>query len=305
MTTKASTDIVVARNKIYNNDFADNNYLCFTATGGITVALNIEGSPTTNTVEYSKDKSSWTEYTHGTGIALTDGQKLYLRAKTDREADQDAGWDYVYFSIDGAGTAEVSGNVMYLLNTDPGLSMYYQADCAGLFNGCKKLTKADRLLLPATSLTANCYRYMFQYCSALTTAPALPAESLAADCYESMFEDCESLETAPALPAESLADVCYQSMFQGCSSLTTAPTLPATTLVEGCYQSMFIHCGNLSSITCLATNISAEGCTEMWVDGVSLADGTFTIASAAMEAVWDGKGAYSGKPENFHFSYAH
>ncbi|MBR0166524.1 MAG: hypothetical protein IJQ13_06575, partial [Prevotella sp.] len=49
------------------------------------------------------------------------------------------------------------------------------------------------LLLPATTLTANCYRSMFEGCTALTKAPVLPAAELRQNCYQSMFEGCINL----------------------------------------------------------------------------------------------------------------
>lgn len=49
------------------------------------------------------------------------------------------------------------------------------------------------LLLPATTLTANCYQSMFEGCTALTKAPVLPAPVLRHDCYRSMFKGCTNL----------------------------------------------------------------------------------------------------------------
>ena len=175
-----------------------------------------------------------------------------------------------------------------------------------LFKGCTNLYShsTNKLVLPATTLTENCYRYMFFNCENLTVAPELPATTLADDCYESMFDGCTSLTTAPALPATTLAEYCYYCMFYGCTSLTVAPELPATTLAYGCYANMFSGCTSLTtapalpattletrcynnmfkgctklnSVTCLATNISASNATYNWLSGVA-ATGTFTKAA--------------------------
>ena len=63
-------------------------------------------------------------------------------------------------------------------------------------------------LLPATTLAENCYQYMFNGCSSLTTLPKLPATTLPRYCYYNMFEYCSSLVETPdgwILPAKTLS----------------------------------------------------------------------------------------------------
>ena len=151
-----------------------------------------------------------------------------------------------------------------------------------MFEGCTGLTTAPAL--PATELAEGCYYSMFDGCTGLTTAPALPATELATQCYQGMFIGCTSLTTAPLLPATTLADYCYSNMFKGCTSLTTAPALPAPSLAQSCYFNMFSGCTNLNAVTCLATDISAEYATFNWLEGVA-ATGTLTIAKG-MEDKW-------------------
>lgn len=160
------------------------------------------------------------------------------------------------------------------------------------------------LLLPATTLSKNCYRLMFYNCDALTSSPVLPATTLAVSCYDAMFQNCGNLVTPPELPATTLAEGCYSLMFYGCKSLTTAPELPALTLTEKCYYNMFYHCSSLTTapelpantlvnncyyemfsgctklnyVTCLATDISATTCKTRWLESVS-ATGTFEKAN--------------------------
>ena len=107
-------------------------------------------------------------------------------------------------------------------------------------------TKA--LLLPATTLTDDCYFTMFHDCTGLTSAPALPAKSLATSCYDNMFGGCTSLKEAPDLPATTLAEHCYNAMFYKCESLTELPKLSATALAKGCYSMMFYHCTGIETI---------------------------------------------------------
>ena len=112
------------------------------------------------------------------------------------------------------------------------------------------------------------FRYLFEDCAVLTSAPDLPATKLADDCYYGMFSGCTSLTSAPELKATTLADYCYSSMFSGCTSLEKAPELKATTLAYKCYYSMFSGCTKLSTVTMLAPSdkiSKATSCCENWL----------------------------------------
>ena len=147
----------------------------------------------------------------------------------------------------------------------------------GMFRNCTSLTVVPQL--PATKLTISCYEGMFYNCTSLTITPQLPATSLGISCYCYMFGGCKSISKAPKLPATTLTEMCYRSMFRGCKSLTVAPELPATTLTSKCYEYMFNGCTSLKEITCLATNISASDCTSNWLSNVA-STGTFTKSSS-------------------------
>ena len=104
------------------------------------------------------------------------------------------------------GTIEASGSIMSMIygestNARNQLKLtfnafgYYDDDSGdgdGIFYDCTGLTAAPEL--PATSLAAYCYSYMFSGCTGLTAAPELPATSLAAYCYSYMFSGCTGLE---------------------------------------------------------------------------------------------------------------
>ena len=132
---------------------------------------------------------------------------------------------------------------------------------------------------------------MFAY-SCLSRAPMLPAETLSNQCYGNMFQGCTSLTTAPALPATTLTEFCYGGMFSGCTSLTTAPVLPAPTLVASCYYGMFNGCSSLNAVECLATNLGSYT-TYTWLDSVP-STGTFTKAAGV---TW--QTGVSGIPEGW------
>ena len=134
-----------------------------------------------------------------------------------------------------------------------------------MFKFCTNLVTPPQL--PATTLASGCYNSMFIRCTSLTTAPVLPATTLAETCYYGMFESCTSLTSAPELPATTLADYCYAGMFDGCTSLTTAPELPATTLASNCYNSMFYNCTSLTSAPQLLATTLANSCYDSMFRG--------------------------------------
>ena len=91
-----------------------------------------------------------------------------------------------------------------------------------MFEQCSSLTTVPSNLLPATTLAENCYQYMFNGCSSLTTLPKLPATTLPRYCYYNMFEYCSSLVETPdgwILPAQTLSEKSVAYMFYSCSKL--------------------------------------------------------------------------------------
>lgn len=265
-------------------------------------------SGNTKTIEYSKNGGEWTSITSSTGgtsISVVNGDTVQFRGNNSSYSTSSSR----YNTFSGS-TAQfsVKGNIMSLINSTnfsgltefPSNSSY---NFCNLFKNTSVLA-SQSLVLPATTLTENCYQNMFNECTSLTGAPELPATTLAPFCYNSMFGGCTSLTTAPELPATTLANCCYQSMFgrcglttapalpattlinycyeymfSGCKNLIQTPELPATTLANGCYSNMFYNCTNLNYIKCLATDISATYCTNSWVRGVA-STGTFITPSS-------------------------
>ena len=286
-------------------------YMTLSALGDGEITINIPAainSSYATSLSYSKDKSTWNETliddtAQTINIPVTSGDNVYLKGIANKLGNSD-----VSASVNINSTADInaSGNIMSLLYGDdykdkvalPSGSSY---TFGNLFRINKHLINAENIILPATTLTNNCYWYVFDECSSLTTAPALPATTLLDSCYRGMFQNCTALTTAPELPATTLANYCYNYMFQNCTALTTAPELPATTLANSCYNSMFNgctslttapelpatklesfcyasmfgFCSKLNNITMLATDISAANCLFYWVMNVS-STGTFT-----------------------------
>ena len=228
--------------------------LTFEAKGGAATVKFKLSSCVKKPVEYSTDGgSNWVTYTTETEISLaSEGDKVMFRG--NNAAYSEGGYNSTFSVTDGG--CYVYGNVMSLVNATafPLVKTLTANDAfRNLFDGCNDIYSHDseKIVLPATTLTKECYAHMFSGCGNLTTAPALPATTLTWGC--------------------------YYYMFNRCSSLTTAPALPATTLVDNCYFCMFSYCRNLNYVKCLATDISADNCTKNWLNKVSVG-GTFIIS---------------------------
>ena len=152
----------------------------------------------------------------------------------------------------------IYGNIMSLTNgTNFASATALTADYtfAYLFEKNANIQKhpSEYLVLPATTLKENCYRYMFSECTGLTSIPVetLSATSLVKSCYYGMFRKSGITEIpSDLLPATTLAESCYSYMFKDCTNLTILPAelLPATTLTKQCYGYMFSGCTNIAEI---------------------------------------------------------
>ena len=242
-------------------------YLTFTGNEDFTLKTYNTTKNWDGTLEYSTDTSTWNTW-DGTEISSA-GSKLYLRGTGNTKITSNSSTSSFVFTGTSALKIACEGNIENLLDYKivsagghPTMADY----CYGyMFQNCTALTTAPAL--PATTLSKGCYGYMFYLCASLTSAPELPATTLAVSCYSNMFRGCTSLATAPALPATTLADYCYRSMFEGCTALTTAPELPATTLAEDCYSSMFYKCTSLATAPALPATTLAGYCYNAMFSG--------------------------------------
>ena len=141
--------------------------------------------------------------------------------------------------INSSANFNASGNIMSLLYGDdykdkvalPSGSSY---TFIKLFYNITHLINAENLILPAIMLTEQCYRYMFDECSSLTTAPELPATTLINGCYERMFERCSKLNSITMLATDISAPACLRAWVSGVSSTGTFTKSPEmTTLPTG------------------------------------------------------------------------
>ena len=166
--------------------------LTFKATqDGSTVKLTRAGTPSGDFQLSLDGGKNWVDYTIGTVIRPNTGEEVSFRAKSNRTKVQD---DRNYFYFEMTGKIEAWHNVMSLYRTSS-FSTYKIAirhSFYSLFYNCTSLVKAP--VLPATTLTADCYAYMFFRCQSLEEAPELPATTLTPRCYTSIFSGCQSLK---------------------------------------------------------------------------------------------------------------
>ena len=245
-----------------------------------------------NVVRYSLNNGR--TWVNGNSIQVINGKKVLVKGELIPSSTLIGSGTF-----SSTGQFNVYGNIMSLLYGDNFIGEIdltgYDAVFKNLFKDCNGLVNAENLILPATTLTYNCYSGMFyrcenlvttpelpattlanycyggmfQFCTSLVTAPELPATDLARYCYNYLFAGCTSLVNAPELPATKMEEYCYNRMFEDCTSLTTAPELPAIILANNCYYCMFLNCTSLNYIKCLALDITATDCTKNWVEGVS------------------------------------
>ena len=239
-----------------------------------------------NAVNYSLDNGkTWTELAANTNSpTVTAGNKIMWKSELTTP------WPGAFSS---SGRFNVQGNIMSLLYDD---EFEGQTDLTGknsifasLFQDCEGLISAENLILPATTLTSQCYESMFYGCTSLTVAPELPATVLASSCYYNMFNSCTALTTAPSvLPATTLAISCYRNMFSYCTNLTTAPEISATTLAEYCCVEMFEYCTSLTTAPSVlpATTLARECYSKMFWECTSLTTAPVLPATTLVESCY-------------------
>ena len=220
----------------YNPDFT------FKANAEQKFKMITKGNYTISKLQYSVNNGEWNDVVANEEVTFggTNGD-LRLRG-TNTNGTASAGYEYSTITF-----------------TDPNVEVACTGDIRMLLDW--------RIYSTVDTKNAR-FRYLFEDCAVLTSAPDLPATKLADDCYYGMFSGCTSLTSAPELKATTLADYCYSSMFSGCTSLEKAPELKATTLAYKCYYSMFSGCTKLSTVTMLAPSdkiSKATSCCENWL----------------------------------------
>lgn len=236
-----------------------NNYLRFVSKGSGTFTFTPKtGAASGNVISYSLDSGS-TWVSANTTPTVQSGDVVYIKGENMGLSSAGIG------TFSSTANFDVEGNVMSLLYGD---SFDNEVSLSGknyafmnLFSGCTTVINADKMELPATTLSQNCYTNMFNRAVNLASPPSLTAATtLAVGCYFNMFYN----------QAANTAFTVSESYF-----------LPAETLVQDCYRQMFYNCRNLDKVTSLATSgINTNNSTANWLGNVA-ASGTFTKASSA------------------------
>ena len=155
-------------------------------------------------------------------INVSEGNKVTFYGSTENY-----GYGNTYFG----GTAQVKmyGNIMSLVGTTfaDNKTLTVDQTFKSLFNSYYKLIDASSLLLPATTLRAQCYFYMFYGCTNLTATPKLNATTLAEDCYNGMFQGCTKLTKAYVKATYTNSNGECTDMFKGCSGNAVLHTTSA------------------------------------------------------------------------------
>lgn len=164
------------------------------------------------------DGTKWTDgdFTENSSVTLYAGYKVVLFGENGSYYPGDGENDATFTFT---GDCYVYGNVMSLVSSTFANATQLNADGAfwRLFNGNTHLLNhpSKELLLPATTLSENCYQSMFQGCTGLTRAPVLPAATLASGCYQSMFAGCSKLEYIKCLATDISAPYCTNYWVDG------------------------------------------------------------------------------------------
>ena len=264
-------------------------YVTFSAESDQTFTMDFKSFTldTGDYFEYSVGGGNWQQFTSTIDNIAFGGAKgnLRLRGKSSKGTASDNASNYSTISFGNTTAVSCTGDIRTLID----YKSYASANTGNarfcyLFNNCTALTTAPEL--PAITLADNCYFGMFYNCSSLTTAPKLPAQTMKDRCYCYMFNGCSSLTTAPELPAQTLDEYCYAQMFQNCTNLTIAPKLPATELKVACYYATFAGCTSLKTAPVLHATTLVQGCYEKIFNICLALENVTMLATNGFETNW-------------------
>lgn len=259
------------------NEYAGDNTLTLTTTSS--------GTPTSGTystsVQYSKDKSTWTTINLTAGgtnsIQMSEGEKVYFRNNSGYFNTRDDSNNKYCTSFSCSQNHSTGGCVNSLLDynnmttltlTDGCFcELFFEDDtlidasdivmptqdlplnaCRAMFNNCDILVYPPESI-PSSQLGKNSCFSMFGYSPSLISVPTISATTVGYAACDSMFRQCASLQVTKVLPATNISNYCYANMYRN-SGITTIVNnmLPATTLAPNCYANMFNSATGLTSI---------------------------------------------------------
>lgn len=169
------------------------------------------------TISISTDEGkTWTTATATTSgvtlATLNTGDTLMIKGSNNEYFDTGGSWNSPRSNMfTSSGNFYVEGNIMSLIYGDDfndKTTLPTANSFRYMFYNCSKLTTAENLIMPATTLTESCYDRMFSNCTILTTAPVLPAQTLVTGCYSYMFNGSRALNNIRCLAVDHSASNC-------------------------------------------------------------------------------------------------
>lgn len=234
-------------------------YLTFTmVSGGVITYLTKD----TNNLYYRVNGGAWSNAWTNQGQSGT-SYRYTISALTGDRIEFKRNSTAVFGTLYGRQDAEssfpkynVSGNIMSLAYGD-GFSQAGAIETAKMFSEGlghsgsgydSGILNAANLVLPATSLTSECYYSLLQNAYYMTAGPR-------------------------ELPAPTVPSNAYDNMFANDNNMVSGPRILGSTFGNGACMNMFYHCDSLQRIECLATSWQSNSFYK-WVEYVP-ATGTF------------------------------
>lgn len=278
---------------VYNNIDYTSTELTFEILENGTITWICTNSSIAKTIQYSKNNGEWTNITSttsGVNINVLSGDKIKFRGNNSTYGNSS-----YHNSFRANCNFNAYGNIMSLINGTNFMDLKVLSASytfTYLFAYCEKLLNINNLLLPATTLSDNCYERMFDTCRKIIDIPNLPATTLTSSCYSCMFVACDELTDLShhEFNADYVPYAAYSAMFHTCPKLVKSPIIKCTSIASYGASFMFFNCNNLSWIKCLS--ISLGGC-QRWTEGVA-STGTFIKSPSLISYSRDGYGIPSG-----------
>ena len=223
-----ATGSVDAYQKAVTYDFSKDYLTFMVKSGGTIVWRKASNSANNLSISYSKNNGTWTKITAsstaGTAINVVAGDKV--RFKGTNSSYSKYGSYYYACRFAGTATCCVYGNIMSLVYGDNFIgqkTLQSGGTFSGLFFSYSKMISDEehKLVLPATTLTNDCYHHLFYGCTNLTTAPELPATTLVQGCYGEMFGGCSKLNYITCLATDISASNCTNNWVSSVASTGT------------------------------------------------------------------------------------
>ena len=242
-----NVSLTLDNNEVHYNPKPDysKEYLTFEMIESGTVQFSFPPNQSwVSSMSYSLDGGeTWVTKQYGEGALITPtiaaGDKVLFKGIATQVSYPNS--QASLFNI--SANCNVSGNIMSLLYGDnfqnqtsfpSGSTNNFMYLFAESYFVRTNIVSAENLILPATTLTQQCYSGMFKSpYSKLTTAPKLPATTLVGSCYYHMFEDCNHLNSITMLATDISAssslknwvrNVAATGTFTKAASMTTLPT---------------------------------------------------------------------------------